>query len=178
MDTKVWQPPGGAGENATDHCLEPSQEAQPCWPLDFGLGLQNYERIFFCLKSPMCSVTWSCLTLCDPKDCSPPGSSLCRILQARLLEWIAMPSPGILPSPGIEPASPVSPSLQEDSLPAEPLGKPLSHLIWGVFCFFFFFQEISRERTHFLIHWESPSGPLLLSCLSRWEITLTSCGSV
>ena len=34
----------------------------------------------------------SCLTLCDPMDCSPPGSSVHRILQARILEWVAMPS--------------------------------------------------------------------------------------
>ena len=33
-----------------------------------------------------------CLTLCDPVDCSPPGSSVCGILQARILEWVAMPS--------------------------------------------------------------------------------------
>ena len=33
----------------------------------------------------------SCLTLCDPMDCSPPGSSVHGILQARILEWVAMP---------------------------------------------------------------------------------------
>ena len=32
----------------------------------------------------------SCLTLCDPLDCSPPGSSVHGILQARILEWVAM----------------------------------------------------------------------------------------
>ena len=32
-----------------------------------------------------------CLTLCDPKDCSPPGSSVHGILQARMLEWVAIP---------------------------------------------------------------------------------------
>ena len=32
----------------------------------------------------------SCLTLCDPMDCSPPGSSVHRILQARILEWVAI----------------------------------------------------------------------------------------
>ena len=31
-------------------------------------------------------------TLCDPMDCSPPGSSVHGILQARILEWVAMPS--------------------------------------------------------------------------------------
>ena len=34
----------------------------------------------------------SCLTLSDPMDCSPPGSSVHGILQARILEWVAMPS--------------------------------------------------------------------------------------
>ena len=32
-----------------------------------------------------------CLTLCDPVDCSPPGSSVHGILQARILEWVAVP---------------------------------------------------------------------------------------
>ena len=42
------------------------------------------------------------------------------ILQARILEWAAFPSPGDLPNPGIKPRSS---SLQADSLPAEPQGK-------------------------------------------------------
>ena len=32
-----------------------------------------------------------CPTLCDPMDCSPPGSSVHGILQARILEWVAIP---------------------------------------------------------------------------------------
>ena len=35
----------------------------------------------------------SCSTLCNPMDCSPPGSSVHGILHARILEWAAMPSP-------------------------------------------------------------------------------------
>ena len=35
--------------------------------------------------------TKSCLTLCDPMDCSPPGSSVHGILQAGILEWVAIP---------------------------------------------------------------------------------------
>ena len=42
---------------------------------------------------------------CDPVDCSPPGSSAHGIFQARILEWVAIPSPGDLPHPGIELAS-------------------------------------------------------------------------
>ena len=33
-----------------------------------------------------------CLTLCDPMDCSPPGFSVLGILQAKIQEWVAMPS--------------------------------------------------------------------------------------
>ena len=45
----------------------------------------------------------SCLTLWDPMECSPPGSSVHGILQARILEWVAMPPPpGDLPDPGIK----------------------------------------------------------------------------
>ena len=65
-------------------------------------------------------VVQSCLTLCDPMDCSPPGSSVHGILQARTLEWVACPPPGDLASPGIEPASS---ALQMDSLKAELLGS-------------------------------------------------------
>ena len=35
----------------------------------------------------------SCLTLCDPTDCSLPGSSVHAILQAKILEWVAIPFP-------------------------------------------------------------------------------------
>ena len=40
----------------------------------------------------VCLVAHSCLTLWDPLDCSPPGSSVHGILQARILEWVTMPS--------------------------------------------------------------------------------------
>jgi len=38
----------------------------------------------------VCSVAQSCATLCDPIDCSPPGSSIHGIFQARILEWVAI----------------------------------------------------------------------------------------
>ena len=38
------------------------------------------------------SVAQSCPTPCDTRDCSPPGSSVHAILQARILEWVAIPS--------------------------------------------------------------------------------------
>ena len=47
----------------------------------------------------------SCLTFYDPMNCSPPGSSVCGILQAKILEWVECPPPGNLPNLGTEPAS-------------------------------------------------------------------------
>ena len=60
-------------------------------------------------------------TLCDPMDCSPAGSSVQGILQAKILEWVAIPFPGDLSDPVIEFGSP---SLQADSLPLCHLGSP------------------------------------------------------
>ena len=61
-------------------------------------------------------VAQSCLTLCNPMDCSLSGSSVHGILQARVLECVAISfSRGFSPL-GIEPRSP---ALQADSLPAE-----------------------------------------------------------
>ena len=70
------------------------------------------------------------LILCDPMDCSPPGSSVYGIFQARILEWIAIPSPVNLSDSGIKPRSPV---LQADCLLSEPPGS---------FHFFFFLVSV------------------------------------
>ena len=57
-----------------------------------------------------------CPTLHDNMYCSPPGSSVHGILQARILEWVVFLSPGNLPDPGNKFESIV---LQADSLPSE-----------------------------------------------------------
>ena len=58
----------------------------------------------------------------NPMDCNPPDSSVHGIVQARLLEWVAISFSRDLPHPGIEPRSL---ALQADSLPSEPPEKPL-----------------------------------------------------
>ena len=63
----------------------------------------------------------SCLTLCNPMDYSLPGFSVHGILQARILELVAILSLGNLSDPGIKPRSP---ELQADSLQTESPGKP------------------------------------------------------
>ena len=53
----------------------------------------------------------SCPTLCVPMDCSPSGSSVHGIPQARILEWVVIPSSRGSFQPGMEPASLTSPAL-------------------------------------------------------------------
>ena len=60
-------------------------------------------------------------TLCDYLDCSPPGSSVHGISQARILERVAIPSPGNLPDSGTEPKSL---ALAGGFFTVEPPGKP------------------------------------------------------
>ena len=55
----------------------------------------------------------------DPMDCSPSGSSVHGIFQARILEWLAISFSRDLPNPEMEPKAPVYPALQVDSLPPE-----------------------------------------------------------
>ena len=56
----------------------------PSWPRD--------QTHIFCWGDILllCLVAQLCLTLCNPIDCSPPGSSVHGILQARILEWVAL----------------------------------------------------------------------------------------
>ena len=67
-----------------------------------------------------CLVTQSYPALCDPIDCSPAGSFVHGILQARILEWVAIPFSRGSSWPGTEPRSP---ALQVDSLRSEPPGS-------------------------------------------------------
>ena len=72
-----------------------------------------FKGIFlFCNVVSLCAMSLqSCPTLCDSVDCSPPGSSVLGILQARALEWVAMRSSRGSSNPGTEPASHASPGL-------------------------------------------------------------------
>jgi len=64
-------------------------------------------------------------------DCSQPGSPDPGIFQARILGWVAIPTPGDLPDPGITLSSPASP--QAGSLPLSHLGSPSSMLYMFIF---------------------------------------------
>ena len=67
-------------------------------------------------------VAQSCPTLWVPMDCNLPGSFFHVILQAKILEWVAILFSRDLPNPRIKPRPP---TMQADSLPSGPPGKPL-----------------------------------------------------
>ena len=83
----------------------------------------------------LCACTHAelCLTLCDPVDYSPLGSSVHRILRARILEWVAMPSSRGSPNKGTETGPP---ALQARFFTTEPPGKgsntSISYLIYVI----------------------------------------------
>ena len=96
----------------------------------------------------MCSVAQSCLTLSDPMDCSPPGSSVHGILHERILEWVACPPPPRdFPHPGIKPGYS---ALQVDSLPLSPQGRPVR---WLSCCLSIRQQEVRMMLVHKVGDW-------------------------
>ena len=66
---------------------------------------------------------WKWKPLCLVWLCNPMDYTVHEILQARILEWVAFSFSRGSPNPGIKPRSP---TLQADSLPSEPPGKPLN----------------------------------------------------
>ena len=76
-------------------------------PMELNRELRNEVKV---------KIAQSCLTLCDRMD-----FTIHAILQARILEWVAFPFSRGSPQPGIKPGCP---TLQADSLPAEPQEKP------------------------------------------------------
>ena len=69
----------------------------------------------------------SVVSLCNPLDCSQAPLSM-GFFRQEYWSGLTFPPPGDLPDSGIKLRSPVSPTLQGDSLPTEPSGKPI---LWG-----------------------------------------------
>ena len=70
------------------HCM------MPVWVWDGAGKVELFFLPFLCGCCCCCLVTQLYLTLCNLMDCSPPGSSVHEILEARILEWVAMPFSG------------------------------------------------------------------------------------
>ena len=117
------------------------------------------------LACMLCTSFQSSLTLCDPMDYSLPGSSVHGILQARILEWVAMASSRGSSWPGVESVSPMSPALQVDSLPLSHQGKPWILLFL-------------TKKTFFSLHFEAYFHQLYNSGITVLSVNLLKCLSL
>ena len=103
------------GEVYTYHTEQPSPHPFP--------KVFISPSVCVCVCVCVCLVTQLCLILCNPMDCSPPGSPVHGILQARILEWVAISFPRDHPDPGIEPMFLSTPTLAGGFLTTVPPRK-------------------------------------------------------
>ena len=102
-----------------------------------------YIYIYSC-----CLVAKSCLTFCDPINCSPPGSSVHEILQARIWSGLSCPPPWDLPDPRIKAVSLMSPALTGGFFTTSATWEVLSpDIMWSLKISFdvFFLKEVKEE---------------------------------
>ena len=125
MTPCLWtfpSPPTCAGQSAhvcfgTETPPQPGTSAESLYFHYFHIACYVCVCVCVCVL-----VAQSCPSLCNSKDCSPPGSSVHAILWARILEWVAIPFSSRSAHPGVKPRSH---TLQADSLLSEPPDKPI-----------------------------------------------------
>ena len=100
----------------------------------------------------------SCPTPCNPMDCSPPGSSVCGILLASILEWVAMPSSNESSLPRNQTRVPWVGHIVSRLFTAEPLRKPWKYecissfagrILSNLWIQYFSYLEFIQERYTF-----------------------------
>ena len=91
-------------------------------------SLSVYIYIYACVFVYIYVHAQSCWTLCDPMDCSPPGSPSMGFFRQEYRSGLPFPPPGDLPDPGIEPASLAFPTLAGRFFTIVPPGK----LMWFI----------------------------------------------
>ena len=99
----------------------------------------------------MCSVTPLCLTLYDPMDYSPPGSSVHRISQSRILEWgLPFLPPGDIPHPGSNPCLLGPPAMAGGFFTPIYIHIHIYTMIQRIFCKYYFsdWTLVNTESLH------------------------------
>ena len=102
------------------HYMSAAGHQKLCWMLWGSTGLDSAACV--------CTGAQSCPTLCDPMDCSPPGSSVHGIFQARILELVAISYSRGSSHPGIKPRYP---ALAGEFFTTEPLGSLIYLYLFG-----------------------------------------------
>ena len=110
-------PGEGNGNPLQYSCLENPMEGGAWWATVHGVAkswtrLSDFTFFLRLLMMPVCVKSLqSCLTLCDPMDCSSPGSLSMEFSRQEYWSWLPFSPPGDLLNPGTEPASFVSSAL-------------------------------------------------------------------
>ena len=86
-----------------------------------------FQNITWCVRGACFKLLQLYLTVCNSVDCSPPGSSVHGILQARTLQWVAMPCSSGFSRPRDRTVSPAAPAFQVYSLL---LSHQAAHITW------------------------------------------------
>ena len=125
----------------------------PLYRLIYPYRFQN-KSYNDCMHVQLLSCIW---LFCNPMDYSPPGSSVHGFTQERILEWVAIPSPGDLPNPGFKS---VSPALAGRLFTTEPTGKICTYLwlLKVISTFYYFFINIRVNST------TPPTFSMIKSC--------------
>ena len=120
------------------------------------LSQKGIRFILFCVQAPFDMVLWENIALdYVSENCSvvsnsaTPGTVVHGILQAIILEWVAVAFSRGSSNPAIEPRSP---ELQADSVPSEPLGKP--HLIIHIYIYIYSNYMLNKiyNQTYIIIY--------------------------
>ena len=83
-------------DSVRPHRRQPTGLPHPWDSLGKNIGV-GCHFLLQCIKvKSQSEVTQTCPTLSDPMDCSPPGSSIHGIFQARVLKWLPLPSPKVI----------------------------------------------------------------------------------
>ena len=117
----------------------------------------------------------SCLTLCNPMDCSPLGSSVHGILQARILEWVAMPSSKGSSRPRDRTHISWISCTAGGFFTAEPPGKPVSGKTEGLFFLSWIWADLVEVT--FRDFWAEASSSLTASAVLKLWTTHVNCPS-
>ena len=107
----------------------------------------HIQRVYFLYvcECVLAKLLQLCPSLWDPMDSNPPGSPMHRILQARILEQVAMPfSRGIFPTQGSNPYPLCLLYHQTGSLPLVPRGKPIFMCVCVCVCMYIYIYTQTR----------------------------------
>ena len=128
-----------------------------------------YIHICVCAK-----LLQSCPTLCNPMDCSLPGSSIHGILQARILEWVVMPSSRGSSQPRDQTCVSCLLHWQAGYLPLVPPGRPThthththTHTQWLTLAKLWYKTDLC-----FISSFSTIFPPTIL-CLSNWVLQMS-----